>query len=195
MQRSATGREVFVKVRSTRAPQPAWLRGADGVTRSSWSTAKRASRPGRPACSMMRPVGQARVLGGGFIQSAAARPNSMMTRPLASTRQDKNRQGSVRAGAWQRHRPRRRREGLWRAGRRSTISCSARCSTPAGIDHRRGRPHRRAHARCRRRHRPVAVGLLRDDTTLRRRYFRADAAQGAGARARAEARAMSRRWR
>ena len=42
-------------------------------------------------------------------------------------------------------------------------------------------------SRCRRRHRTVAVGLFAHHETVRRRYFRADAAQGAAARARARA--------
>src|SRR6266568_3904875 len=67
-------REVFVKVRSTRPPQPAWLArspgggggeveliaGEDGVS------------PGQACVFYDAPAGQARVLGGGFIQSAVA---------------------------------------------------------------------------------------------------------------------------
>ncbi len=67
-------REVFVKVRSTRPPQPAWLArspgggggeveliaGEDGVS------------PGQACVFYDAPSGQARVLGGGFIQSAVA---------------------------------------------------------------------------------------------------------------------------
>jgi tRNA-specific 2-thiouridylase len=66
------GREVFVKVRSTRPPQPAWLRstatgievelidGEDGVS------------PGQACVFYDAPHGQSRVLGGGFIQTAAS---------------------------------------------------------------------------------------------------------------------------
>jgi tRNA-specific 2-thiouridylase len=62
-------REVFVKVRSTRLPQPAWLTktgddvvvdlidGEDGVA------------PGQACVFYDAPEGQARVLGGGFIRS------------------------------------------------------------------------------------------------------------------------------
>jgi tRNA-specific 2-thiouridylase len=62
-------REVFVKVRSTRPPQPAWLMqggaglvvelvdGEDGVA------------PGQACVFYDAPEGQARVLGGGFIKS------------------------------------------------------------------------------------------------------------------------------
>jgi tRNA-specific 2-thiouridylase len=73
----ADGREVFVKVRSTRPPQPAWLRrsaaaaagtggieveltgGEDGVS------------PGQACVFYDAPEGQSRVLGGGFIQNVA----------------------------------------------------------------------------------------------------------------------------
>ncbi len=41
------------------------------------------------------------------------------------------------------------------------------------------------HPRCRRRHGIVAPGLFKDHAVMRCRYFRADAAQGAAARARA----------
>jgi tRNA-specific 2-thiouridylase len=66
----ADGRcEVFVKVRSTRPPQPAWLRqtgldimvelidGEDGVS------------PGQACVFYDAPAGRSRVLGGGFIES------------------------------------------------------------------------------------------------------------------------------
>jgi tRNA-specific 2-thiouridylase len=67
---AAMPREVFVKVRSTRPPQPAWLRldaagaevelvaGEDGVS------------PGQACVFYDAESGQARVLGGGFITSA-----------------------------------------------------------------------------------------------------------------------------
>jgi len=70
---------VFVKVRSTRPPQPAWLRrsasgievelvgGEDGVS------------PGQACVFYDAPDGQSRVLGGGFIQDVA---NPAQLRPL-----------------------------------------------------------------------------------------------------------------
>ena len=71
------GREVFVKVRSTRPPQAGWLKCRPmAATKSNWWTANTASRPARLACSTMRASGQARVLGGGFIKSAAAATNA-----------------------------------------------------------------------------------------------------------------------
>jgi tRNA-specific 2-thiouridylase len=70
-------RELFVKVRSTRPPQPAWLRrgevelidGEQGVS------------PGQACVFYDAPAGQARVLGGGFIQSAAAHTTARRAEP------------------------------------------------------------------------------------------------------------------
>ena len=69
----AAGRlEVFVKVRSTRPPQRGLaVARRTAASRSNWSMARTASRPARPACSTTRAEGQARVLGGGFIQRSA----------------------------------------------------------------------------------------------------------------------------
>jgi tRNA-uridine 2-sulfurtransferase len=64
--------EVFVKVRSTRPPQPAWLsRGADGVEVDLVAGEDGVS-PGQACVFYDAAEGQARVLGGGFIQSAVA---------------------------------------------------------------------------------------------------------------------------
>src|SRR5262249_52296644 len=64
--------EVFVKVRSTRPPQPAWLsRGGAGVEVDLLGGGDGvAPGPGRVVFGAAE--GQARVLGGGFIQSAVA---------------------------------------------------------------------------------------------------------------------------
>jgi tRNA-uridine 2-sulfurtransferase len=64
--------EVFIKVRSTRPPQPAWLsRGADGIEVDLVDSEEGVS-PGQ-ACVFYDAAGsQARVLGGGFISSAIA---------------------------------------------------------------------------------------------------------------------------
>ncbi|HEY4894328.1 MAG TPA: tRNA 2-thiouridine(34) synthase MnmA [Reyranella sp.] len=67
-------REVFVKVRSTRAPQPAWLRnGASGVEVELIAGEDGVS-PGQACVFYDAQTGQARVLGGGIIQSAVAPP-------------------------------------------------------------------------------------------------------------------------
>ena len=64
--------EVFVKVRSTRPPQPAWLsRGAHGVEVDLLEGEDGVS-PGQACVFYDAAEGQARVLGGGFIQSAVA---------------------------------------------------------------------------------------------------------------------------
>ena len=65
-------REVFVKVRSTRPPQPAWLSGvADGVEVDLVDGEDGVS-PGQACVFYDSPDGQARVLGGGFIKRAAS---------------------------------------------------------------------------------------------------------------------------
>jgi tRNA-uridine 2-sulfurtransferase len=64
--------EVFVKVRSTRPPQPAWLsRGGEGVEVDLVAGEDGVS-PGQACVFYDAAEGQARVLGGGFIQSAVA---------------------------------------------------------------------------------------------------------------------------
>ncbi len=65
-------REVFVKVRSTRAPQPAWLSlGRDGCE-IELVDGEDGVAPGQACVFYDAPDGQARVLGGGFIRSAVA---------------------------------------------------------------------------------------------------------------------------
>jgi len=66
--------EVFIKVRSTRAPQPAWLsRGADGIE-VDLIDSEEGVAPGQACVFYDAAEGQARVLGGGFIRSAVAAP-------------------------------------------------------------------------------------------------------------------------
>jgi tRNA-specific 2-thiouridylase len=68
------GLEMFVRVRSTRAPQPAWLRAAgDGRYEVELVAGEEGVSPGQACVFYDAPSGQARVLGGGFIQSATAR--------------------------------------------------------------------------------------------------------------------------
>jgi tRNA-specific 2-thiouridylase len=60
--------EVFVKVRSTRPPQPAWLRtGADGGIEVELIASEDGVSPGQACAFYDAAEGQARVLGGGFI--------------------------------------------------------------------------------------------------------------------------------
>ena len=69
----ANGRlEVFVKVRSTRPPQPAWLRCAAGGFEVDLVEGEDGVSPGQACVFYDAAEGQARVLGGGFIVSATA---------------------------------------------------------------------------------------------------------------------------
>jgi tRNA-specific 2-thiouridylase len=67
------GLEIFVRVRSTRAPQPAWLRAVDGGYEVELVAGEEGVSPGQACVFYDAPSGQSRVLGGGFIQSASAR--------------------------------------------------------------------------------------------------------------------------
>jgi tRNA-uridine 2-sulfurtransferase len=65
--------EVFVKVRSTRSPQPAWLRaGSDGGVEVELISSEDGVSPGQACAVYDAAEGQARVLGGGFIASTVA---------------------------------------------------------------------------------------------------------------------------
>jgi len=81
------GFDVFVKVRSTRPPQPAWLRHANGRCEVELLGAEDGVSLGQACVFYDAGEGQARVLGGGFIKSAvadrpAAHDRSMM--PVAA---------------------------------------------------------------------------------------------------------------
>jgi tRNA-specific 2-thiouridylase len=67
------GLEIFVRVRSTRAPQPAWLRAADGGYEVELVAGEEGVSPGQACVFYDAPAGQARVLGGGFILHATAK--------------------------------------------------------------------------------------------------------------------------
>jgi tRNA-specific 2-thiouridylase len=77
------GLEMFVRVRSTRSPQPAWLRGSNGRYEVELVAGEEGVSPGQACVFYDAASGQARVLGGGFIQSAAAKPGAGPSRPLA----------------------------------------------------------------------------------------------------------------
>ena len=66
------GIEIYVRVRSTRAPQPAWLRATDGGYEVELVAGEEGVSPGQACVFYDAPSGQARVLGGGFIRSASA---------------------------------------------------------------------------------------------------------------------------
>lgn len=65
--------ELFVKVRSSRTPQPAWLRaGSDGAIEIELTGGEDGVSPGQACAFYDAAQGQARVLGGGFIASTVA---------------------------------------------------------------------------------------------------------------------------
>jgi tRNA-specific 2-thiouridylase len=73
------GLEIFVRVRSTRTPQPAWLRAADGAYEVELVAGEEGVSPGQACVFYDAPSGQARVLGGGFIKSATAKSAALET--------------------------------------------------------------------------------------------------------------------
>jgi tRNA-uridine 2-sulfurtransferase len=80
------GREVFVKVRSTRAPQPAWLRPCAGGVEVELVAGEDGVSPGQACVFYDAQEGQARVLGGGIIQSAAAAGEALPRREAVAGR-------------------------------------------------------------------------------------------------------------
>jgi tRNA-uridine 2-sulfurtransferase len=64
--------EVFVKVRSTRAPQPAWLHAGPTGIEVELAGGEDGVSPGQACVFYDAAEGQARVLGGGFIASTVA---------------------------------------------------------------------------------------------------------------------------
>jgi tRNA-specific 2-thiouridylase len=80
------GLEIFVRVRSTRAPQPAWLRGGNGRYEVELVAGEEGVSPGQACVFYGAASGQPRVLGGGFIQSAVATRSYPTTRRLAEVR-------------------------------------------------------------------------------------------------------------
>jgi tRNA-specific 2-thiouridylase len=83
----ADGREVFVKVRSTRPPQPAWLRRSAAGVEVELAGGEDGVSPGQACVLYDAPDGQSRVLGGGFIQNVAdpARPRPLEALPAGSS--------------------------------------------------------------------------------------------------------------
>lgn len=70
--RGGERREVFVKVRSTRPAQPAWLHATEGICQVELIDGEEGVSPGQACVFYDAPTGQARVLGGGFITRAVA---------------------------------------------------------------------------------------------------------------------------
>ena len=69
--------DVFVKVRSTRAPQPAWLRSGKGAIEVELIAGEDGVSPGQACAFYDAADGQARVLGGGIIASTVAVAKSL----------------------------------------------------------------------------------------------------------------------
>ena len=69
--------DVFVKVRSTRAPQPAWLRSGAGGIEVELIAGEDGVSPGQACAFYDGAEGQARVLGGGIIASTVAVANTV----------------------------------------------------------------------------------------------------------------------
>jgi tRNA-specific 2-thiouridylase len=64
--------DVFVKVRSSRPPQPAWLVHGDDGFEVEFAGGEEGVAPGQACVLYDAATGQARVLGGGFIRSAVS---------------------------------------------------------------------------------------------------------------------------
>jgi tRNA-specific 2-thiouridylase len=73
-------RDVFVKVRSTRPPQPAWLGVIGDEVEIELIDGEEGVAPGQACVFYDARDGQARVLGGGFIKSVAAPVDAMAVR-------------------------------------------------------------------------------------------------------------------
>ncbi len=80
--------EVFVKVRSTRAPQPGWLHGGNGGVEVELIGGEDGVAPGQACALYAAAEGQARVLGGGIIAGtvAAARAEGAVGADMAPAR-------------------------------------------------------------------------------------------------------------
>ena len=184
-------REMFVKVRSTRPPQPAWLtRQRRRASRSNWSPARTACRPGQ-ACVFYDaadgPGARARrrlhpERSAAPIDATAAR-HRRMPRRLASA--GRRRGSDVRGGYGRQCMGDDLDNGTvakayarW-APIYDLVFGAVFDARPQGVDRGR-RAHRRAHPRCRRRHRHFAARTIRaTNRIVGVDYLRADAAQGA----------------
>ena len=78
--------EVFVKVRSTRPPQPAWLRAAAGGIEVELVGSEDGVSPGQACVFYDAADGQPRVLGGGMIASTIAKAQTVQAPAMAVAR-------------------------------------------------------------------------------------------------------------
>ncbi len=83
---------MFVKVRSTRPPQPAWLRaGAGGGIEVELIGSEDGVSPGQACAFYDAAEGQARVLGGGVIASTIAAATAKQPRNGRRSRMSRRR--------------------------------------------------------------------------------------------------------
>ena len=78
-------RELFVKVRSTRQPQQAWLNYEGGVAEIEFIDGEDGVAPGQACAFYDAANGQSRVLGGGYIVSAQSRLEAAQTERIPET--------------------------------------------------------------------------------------------------------------
>jgi tRNA-specific 2-thiouridylase len=78
--------EVFVKVRSTRPPQPAWLRAGEGGIEIELIGSEEGVSPGQACVFYDAANGQPRVLGGGMIASTVAKAQTAQAPAMAVAR-------------------------------------------------------------------------------------------------------------
>ena len=79
--------EIFIKVRSTRAPQPAWLRaGSGGGIEVELIAGEDSVSPGQACVFYDAADGQARVLGGGVIDGTIAAATVQRAADMAAVR-------------------------------------------------------------------------------------------------------------
>jgi len=160
------GLEIFVRVRSTRAPQPAWLRAAGGGYEVELVAGEEGVSPGQACVFYECAVRPRRACSA--ADSSKARPRRAQRRGQRratlslGSRSSSNARIKFQGGAWLQISTALGSQGLMSAGRRSTIWYSARFSITAA-SRPSPRPTRSADAdsRCRCRHRIVAVGYSR----------------------------------
>lgn len=107
------GLELFVRVRSTRAPQPAWLRAVDGGYEVELVGGEEGVSPGQASCFTMLPT--VRPAYSAAVSSRVLLPKTLLAQPRVMLRSRSSRQcahkGSGQGHGW-RYRPRWGREGL-----------------------------------------------------------------------------------
>ena len=126
------GLEMFVRVRSTRAPQPAWLRAVDERLRSRTGR-RRGGRVAGPGLRILRcGIGAGARARRRVHQERGGEERGARIQRAAAIAAGLERTKKIQAGAWATTSTALGSQRLMAAGRRSTISYSARCSSRAG---------------------------------------------------------------